>query len=309
MQLTNKLWDDLRKLMDQSIKNSQLFVADCLIQSLGNKDLVYSYLPSVGVSHGDLHRLIAQSTMGLSDFFTDLYFEVLENIQNNVRMVHADQTAKISQVYFHERFGWVLVSELGKAYLGKMSLPRECEVKIGLMSYFSGNSIIVGSHKEALLEIGSFSSIGDGAYIVSQDYSHPIDYPSTYNFWGNRRILSENLQFDKSSEPCRIRFHSVQIGSDVWVGRDVTIKNGITLGHGCVVGMCSLVTKDCAPYGIYGGVPARLIRYRFSEDVIAEMLEMKWWKWPIEKIRANRDFFNTKLKENERAVFPATSND
>jgi hypothetical protein len=62
-----------------------------------------------------------------------------------------------------------------------------------------------------------------------------------------------------------------------------------------VIGTRALVVKDCEPYGIYGGVPARFIRYRFPEEVIARLLELAWWDWPYEKIVSNRRFFDTDL--------------
>ncbi len=80
-----------------------------------------------------------------------------------------------------------------------------------------------------------------------------------------------------------------KIGNDVWVGFDATIMPGITIGDGAIIGSKSVVTKDVEPYSVVGGNPAKLIRKRFSEERIAELLEMQWWDWPVEKITANLD--------------------
>jgi acetyltransferase-like isoleucine patch superfamily enzyme len=75
------------------------------------------------------------------------------------------------------------------------------------------------------------------------------------------------------------------IGSDVWLGTDATILSGVTIGHGTVVATRSVVTRDIPPYAMAVGAPARVIRYRFSEDVIKKLLEIQWWEWDDEQIR------------------------
>ena len=89
---------------------------------------------------------------------------------------------------------------------------------------------------------------------------------------------------------------SVIIGSDVWIGRNVTISSGVVIGDGCVIGQGSLVNKDCKPYGIYAGYPAKLKGYRFSEKHINQLLDIKWWNWPMDLMKKNSVFFNTNLK-------------
>lgn len=72
----------------------------------------------------------------------------------------------------------------------------------------------------------------------------------------------------------------IVIGNDVWVGQDVTFStNGITVGDGAVIAAGSIVTKDVAPYAIVGGVPAKVIKYRFDEKIIEALLELKWWQY------------------------------
>ncbi len=79
----------------------------------------------------------------------------------------------------------------------------------------------------------------------------------------------------------------VTIGSDVWIGSNVIVMSGVTIGDGAVVATGSVVTADVPPFTIVGGNPARPIRKRFDDDVIEKLLELRWWDWPDEKIRAN----------------------
>ena len=79
----------------------------------------------------------------------------------------------------------------------------------------------------------------------------------------------------------------IVIGNDVWIGYEAVVMAGVTIGDGAIIGARAVVTKDVPPYTIVGGVPAREIRRRFSDDVIARLLELKWWDWPAEQIQRN----------------------
>ena len=77
------------------------------------------------------------------------------------------------------------------------------------------------------------------------------------------------------------------IGNDVWIGYETVILSGVTIGDGAIIGSRAVVTKDVPPYTIVGGVPAKTIRKRFSDDDIEALQKMKWWDWPIEQIQAH----------------------
>ena len=81
------------------------------------------------------------------------------------------------------------------------------------------------------------------------------------------------------------------IGNDVWIGRNAIILPGNTIGDGAIIAAGAVVTHDVPPYTIVGGVPARPIRKRFSDDIIEKLLEIKWWDWPEEKIVENFEYF------------------
>ena len=79
----------------------------------------------------------------------------------------------------------------------------------------------------------------------------------------------------------------IVIGNDVWIGFEAVILSGVTIGDGAVIGTRAVVTKDVSPYTIVGGVPAKPIRKRFSDDVISELLKLRWWDWSENRIKKN----------------------
>lgn len=121
-------------------------------------------------------------------------------------------------------------------------------------------------------EIGSFTSIANG--VVIGGGIHPMDWVgmSPVFYKGRDSVKAKFSQFERKI--VKITF----IGHDVWIGRNALIKQGVNIGTGAVIGMGSVVTKDVPPYAIFGGNPAKLIRYRFSDDIIQRLLESKWWE-------------------------------
>ena len=129
--------------------------------------------------------------------------------------------------------------------------------------------------------IGKYCSIARNVRIGTG--RHPTDWLSTHPFQykeclcgpslppGSRRVFADD-------PPCRI-------GDDVWIGLDAVIMDGISIGSGAIVGAGAVVTRDVPPYAIVGGVPAKVIRYRFSPEIIASLLELRWWDLPLEQLR------------------------
>lgn len=132
------------------------------------------------------------------------------------------------------------------------------------------------------LVIGSFCSIGSGAaFIMAGNQGHRNEWISTFPFF----FMPEAPEFENAANGYLPAGDTV-IGNDVWIGSEAIIMPGITVGDGAVIGTRALVTKNVEPYAIVGGNPAKTIRKRFDDGSIALLLEMKWWDWPAERLKA-----------------------
>lgn len=137
--------------------------------------------------------------------------------------------------------------------------------------------------------IGAYCSISDHVFIGGAE--HPIDWLSTSPVFQNTRHSGPKKRFARFSLP---ETKKTVIGNDVWIGHGVTIKQGVVIGNGAVVGSNALVTKDVPPYAIVGGIPAKIIKLRFTQDVINRLEEIQWWNMPNEKIAEVIDLFQIK---------------
>jgi virginiamycin A acetyltransferase len=138
-------------------------------------------------------------------------------------------------------------------------------------------------NKDRLI-IGKYCSIACGAKFMFTSANHRMESLSTYPFpiffeeWG-LNVKDVTQAWDNHGD--------IVIGNDVWIGYEAVIMQGVNIGDGAVIGTRAVVTKDVAPYSIVGGVPAKEIRKRFSVDVIAKLIETKWWNWDDETVRKN----------------------
>lgn len=131
------------------------------------------------------------------------------------------------------------------------------------------------------LVIGKFCSIACGAKFLFNSANHTLRSLSTYIF----PVLFEEWGLDVARIPeAWDNRGDIMIGNDVWIGYDAVVLAGVTVGDGAIIAARAVVTKDVPPYTIVGGVPARPIRRRFSDSEIDQLLELKWWDWPEEKI-------------------------
>lgn len=267
------------------------FIWDLFIKSFECKDSLIE--STAELSDSDKISLVRES-MGDLNIWRRIFKERKKNLGKNVLLARKGQLIKIDRVEFHSRFGWILYGDELKAYLGKSSIFRKVRIEIGHRTYFSGHSLLLG---DGIFKIGSYCAVAENLYANVQPDYHPFKYPSLFNFKTEARLrgddLSMLLTFNGDYEKAP---RGINIGSDVWVARNVRIFNGVRIGTGCVIAEGSLVRDDCEPYGIYAGVPAKLIRYRFKKRIIEELLETSWWDWPEEKVLKNRVFFDTNLE-------------
>lgn len=146
---------------------------------------------------------------------------------------------------------------------------------IGRHTYLGANVAV--SNKNT--SIGSFCSIASNAAIGPSQ--HPLNFLSTHPF--------QYLKYEKLIPKQKIMFISsrpVTVGNDVWIGANVIIMDGLKIGDGAVIGANAVVTHDVPPYAIVGGIPARIIRYRFEPEIIKKLLALQWWNLPDEQIAA-----------------------
>lgn len=142
---------------------------------------------------------------------------------------------------------------------------------LGQYVFINVNTIVYSN-----VQIGSYCTFARNCEIGVA--SHPIDWLSTNSFQYNNKLFpslkSSNVELKKYGKGNK----TTKIGSDVWLGSKVIVLNGVTIGTGFIVAANSVVTKDIEAYSIAGGSPAKLIRMRFSESIINELLRLKWWE-------------------------------
>lgn len=180
-------------------------------------------------------------------------------------------------------------SSIAKSALVKSPDLLEHPVSIGPQSEIHGGSragaFLFLNYRSIVypnVTIGRFCSIARGCEIgVAQ---HPTHFLSTHSFQYNDVLFSRMPDY-AGKRTIRWRSHKdTVIGSDVWLGAQAVIVAGVTIGHGAIIAANSVVTKDVPPYAIVGGSPARLIRYRFSEDIIARLLATAWWELSLPEL-------------------------
>ncbi|MPM51711.1 Virginiamycin A acetyltransferase [bioreactor metagenome] len=173
------------------------------------------------------------------------------------------------------------------------NLPRKQNVEIGDYTYYSDNKKSpenfyerIQHHYEFLgdkLIIGKFCAIAEGVTFVMNGANHRMDGITTYPFnifgggWEKVTPTVEQLPFKGDTV----------IGNDVWIGQNVTIMPGVKIGDGAIIAANATVTKNVESYAIVGGNPARLIKMRFSDEMIELLLKLQWWNLDEQKIFDN----------------------
>ncbi len=134
------------------------------------------------------------------------------------------------------------------------------------------------------LVIGRFCAIAAGATFIMNGANHAMGGFSTYPF----QIFGAGWEsgFDPESYRASLRGDTI-VGNDVWIGMAATVMPGVTIGDGAIVATRAVVTGDVPPYSVVGGNPARILRKRFPDEVIATLLEIAWWNWDTDRITRN----------------------
>ncbi len=152
--------------------------------------------------------------------------------------------------------------------------PEQFEAKCVLYHFpFIGDKLV----------IGKFCALARGVRFIMNGANHQISGFSTYPFYifgnGWESVTPQPGDFPYKGDTV--------IGSDVWLGYDVLVMPGVKIGDGAIVAARSVVVNDVPAYSVVGGNPAKVIKQRFHDDVIKELLTVKWWDWSLEKITRN----------------------
>ena len=141
----------------------------------------------------------------------------------------------------------------------------------------------------AYAEIGKFCSIASGTKIGIA--GHPSNLLSTNSIFYLNKSLNPQFKNEIKYKP----YSPITIGNDVWIGEKCLIMPGVNIGNGAIIAAHAVVTKDVPPYAIVGGVPAKVIKYRFSNEVIEKLQEICWWNMSDDEIISHKAIF---AKEN-----------
>lgn len=151
-------------------------------------------------------------------------------------------------------------------------------------SYISPNTRLVHAHVGKFCSIAGDCAIGMGTHTLKYKSTSPI-FTSRHNSTGSRWVDTNSYN----------EYKEIYIGNDVWIGQRAMVMGGVKIGDGAVIGAGSVVTKDVPPYAIVGGVPAKIIRYRFKPETIEKLLIEQWWNKSDEFIKNNINDFQKEL--------------
>lgn len=168
-------------------------------------------------------------------------------------------------------------------------LPR-CNlirVEMARYSYIGTNTIVSDTKIGAFCSIGSSCSIGGGVHPTDRVSTSPVFYDSSNCFKEKNYISADSRNPVKQPQTI--------IGNDVWIGENVFVSAGVNIGDGAVIGAHAVITKDVPPYAIVAGVPAKILRYRFDEATIKELMATQWWEWSEERLVENKEWFSKVL--------------
>jgi acetyltransferase-like isoleucine patch superfamily enzyme len=154
------------------------------------------------------------------------------------------------------------------------------DVQVGRFSYISFDSQVLET------KVGRFCSVGP--HLICGIGLHPVDFASTSPvFYSTLRqcgtTFADRDHFREREE--------IVIGHDVWIGSRVFIRDGVTIGNGAIIAAGAVVVDNVPDYAIVGGVPAKIIRFRFPERTISDLLEIQWWNWSTDRLRKLQPLF------------------
>lgn len=193
------------------------------------------------------------------------------------------------------------------------SLNSEKNVKLSNKPYIFPNAIITNSKFGEYTEVRNYANLDN---VILDDYSYVSEYTQIANSKIGKFVnIASNVRINPGFHPYEMpcqhhmlyrrqmygfgkddkaffnyrNIQKVKIGHDVWIGHGVVIMPGIKVGNGAVIGANAVVTKDVPSYAIIAGVSAKILKYRFSPDIINKLEEIAWWNWSYEELKNQID--------------------
>lgn len=168
--------------------------------------------------------------------------------------------------------------QLGKKTKIGLNVTVKKNVRLKDYSYLNDNTVVGEG-----VRIGKYCSIAYNCQIGLNE--HPTNFLSTSPFiYGSNNILGTKSTWNDFSK-------QTLIGNDVWIGSNAVVLQGVEIGNGAIIASGAVVTKNVPPYAIVGGVPAKIIKYRFNENTINLLIDSEWWDLSEEEIKNNKELF------------------
>lgn len=200
---------------------------------------------------------------------------------------------KLLYIKKHVKFDKRVTLNTNHYFEGWNAIGKNTEISytsLGLGTYISDNCIIRMTKIGRFCSIGSSVQMGIGTHPTKVYVStHPAFF-STSNERGF--TFAQKDTFEELTYIDDERKYVLSIGNDVWIGSNVIFTDGLHIGDGAIIAAGAVVTKDVPPYAIVGGVPAKIIRYRFTDEEIEKLNSIKWWQWDFDKLKQQSHLFN-----------------
>lgn len=262
------------------------------------KHKIFSYLKNRIRDLSYLHGNILDSSK-IKGSIIDSRGEIKENVQIEYSSLKGNNCVnKNVKIFQSEIKGEVKIESncsIEKSILsGKIEVGEGCKInqinlngfiKVGRYTSLMGPNSDLTTNYDLPIEIGNFCSIARN--VSFQTFNHNSNKVTTY-FIG-RNLFKEKWENETFSKG------GITLENDIWVGAHSVILGGVKISNGAVVAANSVVNKDIPPYAVVAGVPAKIIDYRFPEQIIEKLLESKWWDWENEKLKRNKEFFESVL--------------